>query len=349
MDVRIGVKNSPKELEVLLADDTDGDAVREHIDTALPTAAPCGSPTAGAASTACPSTRSPTSRSARATRGGASASAADPPDCRADAPTCSTAGCCSSPARAASARPPSPPRSGQLAAARGKRTLLCEVDAKGNLAGAFETGPTEFAEREIAPGLWAMSMDTEASLKEYLEPPAQAAAAVADGPAGPHVRLRGQRRAGGQGDPDRRQAVLRGPRAPLRPGGGRRPGVGPHRRPAGRARRPSATWCRSGTRPRPDRLDARHPGRPRPDRGGHRGHARGDAGERDPRAVRAAAAPRPRSTWPPWSSTGCCPSCSAGARRRCSGRCGSRTPAAAAGRGRAAGPSSRCSTAPSWP
>jgi anion-transporting ArsA/GET3 family ATPase len=57
---------------------------------------------------------------------------------------------------------------GQLAASRGKRTLLCEVDAKGNLAGAFETGPTEFRERQIAPSLWAMSMDTEASLKEYL-------------------------------------------------------------------------------------------------------------------------------------------------------------------------------------
>jgi anion-transporting ArsA/GET3 family ATPase len=57
---------------------------------------------------------------------------------------------------------------GQLAASRGKRTLLCEVDAKGNLADAFEAGPTEFREREIAPRLWAMSMNTEASLKEYL-------------------------------------------------------------------------------------------------------------------------------------------------------------------------------------
>jgi anion-transporting ArsA/GET3 family ATPase len=57
---------------------------------------------------------------------------------------------------------------GHLAASHGQRTLLCEVDAKGNMAGAFETGPTEFKEREIAPGLWAMSMDTEASLKEYL-------------------------------------------------------------------------------------------------------------------------------------------------------------------------------------
>jgi anion-transporting ArsA/GET3 family ATPase len=57
---------------------------------------------------------------------------------------------------------------GHLAASQGRRTLLCEVDAKGNLAGAFETGPTEFREREIAPNLWAMSMDTEASLREYL-------------------------------------------------------------------------------------------------------------------------------------------------------------------------------------
>ena len=32
----------------------------------------------------------------------------------------------------------------------------------------FETEPTEFREREIAPGLWAMSMDTEESLREYL-------------------------------------------------------------------------------------------------------------------------------------------------------------------------------------
>jgi anion-transporting ArsA/GET3 family ATPase len=57
---------------------------------------------------------------------------------------------------------------GSLAASRGQRTLLCEVDAKGDLAGAFETGPTEFREREIGPGLWAMTMDTDASLREYL-------------------------------------------------------------------------------------------------------------------------------------------------------------------------------------
>jgi anion-transporting ArsA/GET3 family ATPase len=55
-----------------------------------------------------------------------------------------------------------------LAAERGKKTLVCEVDAKGNLADFYETGPTSFEEREIQPHLWAMSMDTEASLKQYL-------------------------------------------------------------------------------------------------------------------------------------------------------------------------------------
>jgi anion-transporting ArsA/GET3 family ATPase len=55
-----------------------------------------------------------------------------------------------------------------LGAQRGKRTLVCEVDAKGNLADFFETGPTQFKERQIAPNLWAMSMDTEESLKEYI-------------------------------------------------------------------------------------------------------------------------------------------------------------------------------------
>lgn len=55
-----------------------------------------------------------------------------------------------------------------LAAARGKRTLVGEVDAKGNLADFFSVPPTVFRPREVQPGLFAMSMDTEESLKEYL-------------------------------------------------------------------------------------------------------------------------------------------------------------------------------------
>ncbi len=55
-----------------------------------------------------------------------------------------------------------------LAAQQGKRTLVAEIDAKGNLADFYETGPTAFRPREVAPNLWAMSMNTEESLKEYL-------------------------------------------------------------------------------------------------------------------------------------------------------------------------------------
>jgi len=57
----------------------------------------------------------------------------------------------------------------QLAADRGQRVLACEVDAKGDLSSLFEAPPTGFTEREVAPGVFAMSMDTEASLREYLK------------------------------------------------------------------------------------------------------------------------------------------------------------------------------------
>jgi len=56
-----------------------------------------------------------------------------------------------------------------FAAERGRKTLLCEVDAKGDVASYLETGETAFGEREVLPGLFAMSMDTEASLREYLK------------------------------------------------------------------------------------------------------------------------------------------------------------------------------------
>lgn len=55
-----------------------------------------------------------------------------------------------------------------LNAERGRKTLVCEVDAKGNLTEYFEARPTSFRERELLPNLWAMSMDTEASLRQYL-------------------------------------------------------------------------------------------------------------------------------------------------------------------------------------
>jgi anion-transporting ArsA/GET3 family ATPase len=56
-----------------------------------------------------------------------------------------------------------------FAAEHGRRTLLCEVDAKGDVAAYLETAPTAFAAHEVLPGLFAMAMDTEASLREYLK------------------------------------------------------------------------------------------------------------------------------------------------------------------------------------
>src|SRR5579863_2974141 len=56
-----------------------------------------------------------------------------------------------------------------FASEMGRRTLLCEVDAKGEVSSYLETGDTGFTPREVLPGLFAMSMDTEASLREYLK------------------------------------------------------------------------------------------------------------------------------------------------------------------------------------
>ncbi|MGH9171945.1 MAG: ArsA family ATPase [Acidimicrobiales bacterium] len=57
---------------------------------------------------------------------------------------------------------------GILASEQGKRTLVCEVEPKGDLGFAYECGPTPFAGQRVAPDLTAMSMDTEAALREYL-------------------------------------------------------------------------------------------------------------------------------------------------------------------------------------
>lgn len=57
---------------------------------------------------------------------------------------------------------------GLLAAGTGRRTLVCEVEPKGDLSAAYECGPTPFEGRKVVALLTAMSMDTEASLREYL-------------------------------------------------------------------------------------------------------------------------------------------------------------------------------------
>lgn len=57
---------------------------------------------------------------------------------------------------------------GLLASEQGLRTLVCEVEPKGDLSFAYECGPTPFQGRQVGRNLTAMSMDTEASLREYL-------------------------------------------------------------------------------------------------------------------------------------------------------------------------------------
>ncbi len=57
----------------------------------------------------------------------------------------------------------------QLAAQQGKRTLVCEMDAKGSLAAAFDCSPFPYEARQVDTDLYAMAMNTEDSLREYLK------------------------------------------------------------------------------------------------------------------------------------------------------------------------------------
>jgi anion-transporting ArsA/GET3 family ATPase len=56
----------------------------------------------------------------------------------------------------------------ELAARRGKRTLVCEMDAKGALADAFDSPPLTFEPSQLGDGLFGMAMNTEDALREYL-------------------------------------------------------------------------------------------------------------------------------------------------------------------------------------
>jgi anion-transporting ArsA/GET3 family ATPase len=56
-----------------------------------------------------------------------------------------------------------------LLARHGRRVLLVEVDAKGDIPAQFEQKNVGFTPREVYPDVLAMAMDTEASLREYLK------------------------------------------------------------------------------------------------------------------------------------------------------------------------------------
>ena len=49
----------------------------------------------------------------------------------------------------------------QLAAQHGRRTLVCEMDAKGSLAAAFDCSPFPYEPRQVDTDLFGMAMNTE--------------------------------------------------------------------------------------------------------------------------------------------------------------------------------------------
>ena len=194
-----------------------------------------------------------------------------------------------------------------------------------------------------------MAMDTEESLKEYLRLQLKVPARRPPRPARPHLRLRRQRRARRQGDPHRRQAPVGGPGAPLRPRRRRRrrrpvtssassPRPQAHQRAGARwascASRPAGCSTCSATRPSPAPSIVATPE------------------EMPVNETLELAAPgsrrRPRRPGRGRSSTGCCPSCSAAARRRSSTACASPT-ASTALEAAVTGPvGDRARRAPSW-
>ena len=165
------------------------------------------------------------------------------------------------------------------------------------------------------PRLWAMSMDTEASLKQYLSLQLKLPLVARIGPLARHVRLRGHGRAGRQGDRDRRQAVLGGQGDATTTSSWSTPPPTGHI--VGQLAAPQAInqlvqvglvrqqtgWMLDilGDPRRPALVIVATPG--------------GDAGQRDDRPAGPDREPRPRRPGRASSSTGCCPSCSAGARR----------------------------------
>ncbi|WP_116999170.1 ArsA family ATPase [Desertimonas flava] len=56
-----------------------------------------------------------------------------------------------------------------LAARSGKRTLVCEMDAKGALAATLDAGELQFEPRRLDDDLYGMAMNTEDALREYLK------------------------------------------------------------------------------------------------------------------------------------------------------------------------------------
>src|SRR5436190_7229543 len=57
---------------------------------------------------------------------------------------------------------------GFAAAAAGKRTIVCEVAAQENLSRVFQHSRVGFHEVEMAENLWAISIDPDEAMREYV-------------------------------------------------------------------------------------------------------------------------------------------------------------------------------------
>lgn len=57
---------------------------------------------------------------------------------------------------------------GLAAAARGKRTIVCEVSSQENASRVFKQGEVGFNEVRVADNLWTISIDPDESIREYL-------------------------------------------------------------------------------------------------------------------------------------------------------------------------------------
>ena len=58
---------------------------------------------------------------------------------------------------------------GLAAAARGKRAIVCEIASQERGAALFGRKPVGFTETQVAPGLWAISIDPDLMVREYIE------------------------------------------------------------------------------------------------------------------------------------------------------------------------------------
>ena len=164
MDVRIGITQTPKELEVEMHDDADRDKVVADIEKLLKTGdGVLWLTDKKGRRWASRWPRWPTSRWARRRRtprrvrrslmpgsGGASAWAVSP-----GAPDLLQLKLVFVTGKGGVGKTTVAAGLAQLAAEHGKQVLTCEVDAKGDLSSLFEASPTEFVPREIAPGIWS--------------------------------------------------------------------------------------------------------------------------------------------------------------------------------------------------